>query len=130
MSEKNPEYLSGIQTLGGLILVFVFLYGYVKLTGYGSEDTPSKPEPTFSSGAFVGCQMTIENVSLDKSETKVPTLKGQKRSDGSWEYYWGASTTPIRMPNKLGNSLIIEGSCIANNDGHVISLILDGKRIK
>ena len=131
MTEKNPNYLSGKEVLGYLIMVFVFLYGYVKLTGYGSEgNNPSKPEPTFSAGAFVGCETAIRNAALDKSEVDVPTLKGQRRSDGSWEYYWGASTSPLRMPNKFGQKLILEGTCVANDKGEVISLIIDGDKIK
>ena len=131
MNQKNPAHLSGKEVLGYLTMVFVFLYGYVKLTGYDSEGvSPAKSAPTRNISSYVGCQMAIENQALDKSEVDVPLLKGQRRSDGSWEYYWGASTSPLRMPNKFCHSLIIEGTCVANEAGQVISLIIDGNKIK
>jgi hypothetical protein len=60
----------------------------------------------------------------------VPLHKGQRRSDNTWEYYWGASTSPLRMPNKFGQRLIVEGTCIATEEGNVVSLVIDGKKIK
>lgn len=131
MKQKKPKEPFDIAGLMIIIISCAFIYGMVKLTGYGSQGySPVKSEPTRNTSSFVRCQMEIERHALDKSEVDVPLLKGLKRSDGSWEYYWGASTKPLRMPNKLGQKLIVEGACVATEEGKIITLIIDGNQIK
>lgn len=127
LTQKITNILSAI-ICSGLVLGVVGLVIWLALFGEKVEQ-PVK-QASFSSAAYVACQTAIENASLAKSEVEVPFNKGQRRSDDSWEFYWGASTSPLRMPNKLGQKLILEGTCVAKEDGSVVSLVIDGNRIR